>query len=122
MAGRNYAYQYETSPRKLKPEYTRPVRNVQKKKSTARKTTVKKVEKTVVKKKEVAKTKAQSDGKVKYVVFGKALLLFAIIFFRKYSYSRTRRNPSDLIRKIFVAKELKVCYKTVKSALLIAVL
>ena len=60
MAGRNYAYQYETSPRKLKPEYTRPVRNVQKKKSTARKTTVKKVEKTVVKKKEVAKTKVEA--------------------------------------------------------------
>ena len=80
MPLRQYSYQYETSPRKLKPEYTRPVRKVQKKKSTARKTTVKKVEKTVVKKKEVAKTKAQSDGKVKYVVFGKALLLFAIIF------------------------------------------
>lgn len=85
MAGRNYAYQYDTSPRKLKPEYTRPTKRVQKKKSTARKTAVKKatptkVEKPVAKKKEVAKTNTQSDGKIKVAVFGKVLLLFAIIF------------------------------------------
>ncbi|MBR3881676.1 MAG: cell division protein FtsL [Clostridia bacterium] len=80
MAGRNYAYQYETSPRKLKPEYTRPAKKVQKKKSTARKTTAKKVDKAVIKKKEPVKAKVQSDGKVKVIVFGKAVLLFAIIF------------------------------------------
>lgn len=82
MAGRNYAYQYETSPRKLKPEYSRPPKKTQKKKSTARKTVTKKVEKPVIKKKEQtkAKIKTESEGKIKLKIAGKALLLFAIIF------------------------------------------
>lgn len=81
MAGRNYAYQYETSPRKLKPEYTRPVKKIQKKKSTAKKsTTVKKVEKTVIKKKEQSKLDAKAENKIKFAIFKKAILLFAIVF------------------------------------------
>ena len=29
MSSRQYAYQYETSPRKIKPEYNKPKRNKQ---------------------------------------------------------------------------------------------
>ena len=71
---RNYnKYQYETSPRKLEPEYA-PKRNTHKgKKSTARKTTPK-----VNKKKQEAQKKKQRKM-IKYVCVGFAIL-FAISF------------------------------------------
>lgn len=81
MAGRNYAYQYETSPRKLKPEYSRPTKTIPKKKTTAKKsTTTKKVTKTVVKKKEQPKRDAKTDSKIKFSIFKKSVLLFALLF------------------------------------------
>lgn len=71
MAGRNYAYQYETSPRKLKPEYEK--RPVKKKKP------VKKVNHEV-KKKVDNKKQTKSDFKPKFYLVIKCLLMFAILF------------------------------------------
>ena len=41
MPGRQYAYQYETSPRKIKPDYSKPKRNTSQYNKTKQKTKVK---------------------------------------------------------------------------------
>ena len=66
---RNYAYQYETSPRKLQPEYT-PQR---KKKPIQKKSTAQKVEKTK-KEKVKTKTKKKINARKQFIV------LFAVVF------------------------------------------
>ena len=65
---RNYNYQYETSPRKLQPEYE-PIR---KKKEYKKPSTAKKVNKN-----EVSKTKAKQKQKVKLVLY--LSLAFAVL-------------------------------------------
>lgn len=80
MNSRNYGYQYETSPRKIKPDYNSPrkkVRKTTKKSSTATKnrTNIKN------KKQEEIKKQKKLVGKTKGLVFVKCLLLFGIIFF-----------------------------------------
>ena len=70
---RNYGYQYETSPRKIQPEYT-PQR---KKKTTTKKSTAKKakkVEKTKEKAKQKVKQKVKKNEKKQFIV------LFAVVF------------------------------------------
>ena len=71
---RNYnKYQYETSPRKLEPEYA-PKKNTHKgKKSTAKRTAPK------VDKKKIAEEKKKQRKMIKYVCVGFAIL-FAISF------------------------------------------
>ena len=71
MAGRSYGYQYETSPRKLKPEYEK--RPVKKKK------TVKKVNEEV-KKKVDNKKQIKQDFKSKVYLIIKCILMFVILF------------------------------------------
>ena len=67
MPGRQYSYQYETSPRKIKPDYSKPKRNApqyNKPKTKAKpkaKPKVKQPEKVVVKN----TTKKQEDLKAK---------------------------------------------------------
>lgn len=75
MPGRNYYYQYDTSPRKLKPEYER--RPVKRKKATKKVTTRAKVnnDKKVDSKKQL---KLESASKVKLVL--KCFLMLAILF------------------------------------------
>ena len=70
----NNRYQYETSPRKLRPEYE-PIKKKYPKKSTARKTTPKKSKKEKQKRKEHIKT-------VAYLFF-----VFAILFAISYRNS-----------------------------------
>ena len=77
MAGRNYAFQYETSPRKLKPEYERkPVKKV----SQTKKTKNVKKAKAEVKKNVDNKSKVKSDFKSKVYLVIKCFLIFAILF------------------------------------------
>lgn len=64
-------YQYETSPRKLEPEYT-PLKNPYK----SKKTTARKSSKNVAREKELKKKKVKA---VKYLVIG-FLILFAISY------------------------------------------
>jgi len=68
-------YQYETSPRKLEPEYA-PKKNTYKgKKSTAKKPEIKKIKKS---KKKLEESKKQKRT-IKYLIFGFAIL-FAMCF------------------------------------------
>lgn len=78
MAGRNYGYQYETSPRKLKPEYEK--RPVKKKKQIKKQ--VKKPVKTQIKKQDQKENKKQVKTSVKprVYLFIKCLIMFAILF------------------------------------------
>lgn len=82
MNSRNYGYQYETSPRKIKPDYSVPKRKptqTTKKASTItkNKTTVKNNRK---QQEEIKKQKKLVE-KTKFMVFIKCVLLFAILFF-----------------------------------------
>ena len=76
-------YQYETSPRKLKPEYEQ-IKHSYPKKSTARKQT----------KNQKSKPKAKNLNKVK-VIFEVAIV-FASLFVISYRYSVIDRTYSDL--------------------------
>lgn len=91
MAGyRPYGYQYETSPRKLQPEYDYPRTNYKKKKSTS----VKKGKAKQTAKKTVRK---QSKRKLKYNV--KPVLYIAIAFAMlltvSYRYSLINENYNN---------------------------
>ena len=89
MPGRQYSYQYETSPRKIKPEYSKPKRNTTQYNKTKVKTKAKpkatkpekKVIKNSVKKQEDVKAKNLLIAKTKIAVFFKCALLFLIVFF-----------------------------------------
>lgn len=70
---RNFSkYQYETSPRKLEPEYT-PVKNPYKKK----KTTARNLQK--AKKDKIKEAKKQKARAIKYIAIG-FLIIFGISF------------------------------------------
>lgn len=96
MAGYNRnRYQYETSPRKLEPEY-RPIKKKYPKKSTAKKPQTKRITNN---KKQTAKAKINSQTKaIVYVV-----LLFSILFAISYrnaviaeKYSQIKKMKSNL--------------------------
>lgn len=85
MANSGFAYQYETSPRKLKPEYT----NVKKKKQPVKKQ-VKTASKNKIAPKNTKTTKQKQEenrkqkilvAKTKFMIFVKSVLIFAILFF-----------------------------------------
>lgn len=78
MANRNYAYQYETSPRKIKPEYNKPKKSQYKKQSVKKKETNKV---TKNKKQDEIKNKKILNFRVKFAIFCKAVLIFGILFF-----------------------------------------
>lgn len=73
---RNYnKYQYETSPRKLEPEYAPKKNSYKGKKSTAKKPEIKKVKQ---KKKQKQDNKKEKQT-IKYIIFG-FIILFAMCF------------------------------------------
>lgn len=74
MANRGYGYQYETSPRKLEPEYRKPKQN---KKKPIQKKTVKSNKKQI-KKKSKAKKKFKLSFEAKFFI--NSMLFFSIIF------------------------------------------
>lgn len=85
-------YQYETSPRKLEPEYT-PVKNPYKsKKTTARKKSTKR------KQEQVKELKKQKQKAVKYIIIG-FLVLFAISYRNSQideSFSKLEETKEEL--------------------------
>lgn len=95
MTGRNYGYQYETSPRKIKPEYNKPQRNrVQnKKKSTRKDITEKNINK---KKQEEQKMQKKLISKTKFSLFLKCVLLFAILFLILFRNSQISESFSKI--------------------------
>ena len=103
MAPRGYEYQYDTNPRKLKPEYT-------KKKKTTSKTTKKQLPKKTQENKKSQKTKKQEQkakkrriAMTKLSVFFKCTVLFTIAFlvlFRNSQISESFQNIQKLKNKI----------------------
>ena len=85
MASRQYSYQYETSPRKIKPDYSKPRKNAPQynkpKKKTIAKTAKVKQEAKDNKKKEDMKAKNRLIFNTKLAVIAKCVILFAILFF-----------------------------------------
>ena len=92
-------YQYETSPRKLEPEYA-PKKNTYKgKKSTAKKPTVKKIKSNKKAKKENKKEKQT----IKYIIFG-----FAIVFAMCFQNAKIDENfekMQDLKKELAVVEK-----------------
>lgn len=89
---RAYGYQYETSPRKVQPEYESNKNPYKKKKSTVNKKTTKKAQ--AVKK---ATPKSKKKNKYNYKPVGYIVLAFAMLFTISYRYS--------LINEEYNAKE-----------------
>ena len=82
MAGYNRnSYQYETSPRKLKPEY---------------KVATKKRKKTVNKKVEKKKPKLQNNRKLKFQITVNAIFIFAILFGMIYQNAQISQSFSQI--------------------------
>ena len=79
MASRNYSYQYETSPKKLRPEYDG---NKSKKNQFKKKIATSKKKKTSMskKKQEDIKRHKKEVSKAKFGIFIKSVLLFGILF------------------------------------------
>ena len=92
-------YQYETSPRKLQPEY-RPVKKKYPKKSTARKIDTKKQVKQTEQTNTKPKTKQKRHFKPKVKVVIYVMSVFAILFAISYRNSLINENFSKI-------KELK---------------
>jgi cell division protein FtsL len=108
MAGR-YGYQYETSPRKLKPEYDVPKKASNKKKSnskTKKETTKKKTTKSTSKatpktnvkvdKQKEAKSEKVLRAKTSFSIFFKCVVLFAILFLVIFRNSQISESFSQI--------------------------
>lgn len=87
MAGYNRnSYQYETSPRKLEPEY-RPTKKKYPKKSTAKKKDYKKTSKS-------KKTKLHLESKTKAIIY--VVLLFGVLFAISYRNTVISEKYSEI--------------------------
>ena len=100
MNARNYGYQYETSPRKIKPDYNSP-----KKKQTGQtkktNTTIKKKQTsqtTYRKKQEEMKKQKKLIVKTKNIVFLKTVLLLGILFLILFRNSQISESFSNIQR------------------------
>ena len=112
MAGYNRSrYQYETSPRKLEPEY-RPTKKTYPKKSTAKK-------KTSTKNNQKKKSKLQLQSKTKALLY--VCILFSILFAisyrntvisEKYSQIKTLKSSLAAIEKENEQLEVNIESKT----------
>ena len=105
MPLRQYSYQYETSPRKVRPEYDKPKKNSSynkgktKSKTKAKKVTTKKKENIVEnnkKKQEDLKAKNALITRAKVSIFLKCMILFAIMFFMVYRNSKISESFSQI--------------------------
>ena len=95
MASRNYSYQYETSPKKLKPEYDS---NKSKKNQYKKKASTSKKKKTSMSKKkqdEIKKHKKEVS-KAKFGIFIKSVLLFGILFLVLFRNSEINESFSKI--------------------------
>ena len=95
MAVRNYAYQYGTSPRKVKPEYEKP-----KEKQYKKKTTAKNNNKTKPKMKTQKNTKKESKNrelfKARFGVICKSVLIFGLFFLVLFRNSQISESFSKI--------------------------
>lgn len=101
MPGRQYAYQYETSPRKIKPDYNKPRKNATqynkpKQKKQQIKTKKKNDVNQIKKQQEEQKTKNALIARTKIFVFFKCMILFAIMFFMLFMNSKISESFSQI--------------------------
>jgi len=101
MASRQYSYQYETSPRKIKPDYSKPRKNAPqynkpKQKIIAKKVKVNQEVKDNNKKKEDMKAKNRLIFNTKLAVIAKCVILFAILFFIIFRNSKISESFSQI--------------------------
>ena len=102
MPGRQYSYQYETSPRKIKPDYNKPQKNAPQYNKPKTKNKVK--PKGKQSKKQVDKNQKQEDlkkqniliAKTKLSVFFKCVLLFLIVFFMIFMNTRLSESITQI--------------------------
>lgn len=98
---RSYGYQYETSPRKIKPEYTKQTRKVQSKtakkpqykKNTSPKNNNSKNEKL---KNDKSKMSQTNTAKIKFSIFIKCVLLCLIVFIMIFRNSQISQSFSEI--------------------------
>ena len=110
MPSRQYSYQYETSPRKLKPDYSKPKKNApqynkpkSKVKPKVKTTAKKKVQKPkrelkndIIKKQDEVKAQNKLLAKTKFAVGVKSVLLFLIIFFMIFMNSKLNESFTQI--------------------------
>lgn len=101
MPSRQYSYQYETSPRKIKPDYNKPKRNSKqynksKPKVNPKKQVNRKITKNINNKQENLKAKNALIAKTKAVVFLKCALLFLIVFLMIFMNSKISEAFSQI--------------------------
>lgn len=80
MSGRNYGYQYDTSPRKLSPEYDEFVRRMPRKDKAKNVSNKKANNKVTNKRIDENKAKARSNAKAKIGIGLKVVFIFALLF------------------------------------------
>lgn len=107
MSVKGYEYQYDTNPRKLKPEYPRTRKEPVKRKTsqTSRKQISRKIETTSNTKRKNTAKKSKKDeikaqkilaAKTKFSIFIKCALLFAIIFLMLFRNSQISESFSKI--------------------------
>lgn len=98
---RNYGYQYETSPRKIKPEYTKTIKKVQSKskkkpqykKNVSPKNNTSKNERL---KSDKSKQTQNDTAKIKFSIFTKCVLLCLIVFIMIFRNSQISQSFSEI--------------------------
>ena len=93
MAPRSYEYQYDTNPRKIKPEYEKKKKMPSK---SARKQAAKKRVNANKSKKEELKAKKILATKTKFSIFVKCALLFAIVFLILFRNSQINESFTNI--------------------------
>lgn len=99
MTNRQYSYQYETSPRKIKPDYNKPKRNIQqnnKPKPISKNSKRKTVANDNRKNKEEIKAKNSLIFKTKLAVIAKCVIFFVILFFMIFRNSKISESFSQI--------------------------
>ncbi len=112
MSSRQYAYQYETSPRKIKPDYSKPKKKTNQYNKSKTKPQVSKIKKQeeinkAKKKQEEQKVKNALIAKTKVAVFFKCAILFIIVFFMLFMNSRISESFSQIQNLKFQITELQ---------------
>lgn len=105
MSSRQYAYQYDTSPRKIKPDYSMPKKNAKQynkaKVKTSNNKANNKTNEAVTKSKKInAKSTIQNTkkeiAKAKFFIFIKCLAIFGILFFIIFRNSKISESFSQI--------------------------
>lgn len=98
MPHRQYAYQYETSPRKIRPEYNESQKNKKtvKKKSVSKNNSKKKNAKTKARVQKQIKENKKLQSKARVSVIIKSIIMFGILFLIIFRNSQISQSFSEI--------------------------